>query len=72
MINRFLKWLLKQLFSFDRPVIRCKRPGCNRQLRNEISRLRGYSDACWQAERERLMPEITKNIQEIDRELQPK
>lgn len=76
MINRFLSWLLKCLFSFDRPVIRCKRPGCNRPLRTELSRMRGFSDSCWrkfvEEEQERLMRESTKNMEEIDRELQPK
>lgn len=74
MINRFLSWLLKCLFSFDRPIIRCKRPGCNRPLRTEQSRLLGYSYACWQkvgADRKGLK-ESTANIQEIDKELQPK
>ena len=71
-----INWLLKRLFSFDRPVIRCKRPGCNRLLKTEQSRLLGYSNACWNRvraeERERLMQESTANIQEIDKELQPK
>lgn len=75
MINRLFKWL----FSFTRPVIRCKR--CNRPLRNEYSRLTGYSEECWRktvaeykAERERLLitasvqDEITKNMEEIAKE----
>ena len=67
-----MNWLFKLLFSFDRPVIRCKRPGCNRQLHNETSRFRGFSDECWRKERERHMPEITKSMEEIEKELQPK
>lgn len=63
-----LSKLFNWLFSFTRPVVRCKRPGCNRPLRTEQSRMRGYSDSCWRKERERFMPEITQNMEEIAKE----
>lgn len=68
MINRLFKWL----FSFDRPIIRCKRPGCNRPLRTEQSRLLGYSYACWQKVGEEEKHDFQKNMEEIAKELQPK
>lgn len=74
MINRLISWLLKCLFSFDRPVIRCRISG--RPLRSEASRIKGICPACERKERaiadQRVEAVITHNIEEIDKELQPK
>jgi len=69
MINRFLKWL----FRLDRPVIRCRISG--RPLRSEASRLRGICPGCERKEKaiadKRSEAVITKNMEEIAKELQP-